>query len=218
VISVPVLIPVNQLDKAKGRLAELLSPAERETLSLITLEAVLHAVGESAIVLTPDARVADRVEGRARLLREDPARTGLNDQLEGAVAVLIADGTAAEALLILHADLPLASEEALDVLAGESLPNSVVMVESRDGGTNAMLLRPPAKFALAYGRGSFALHESAARSAGMSVRANRNRELRLDLDTPDDIRELLRAPRGRQGAAGVFLLSIGIEERLERLR
>lgn len=217
-IDLPVLIPVNQLDKAKGRLAELLSPAERETLSLITLEAVLHAAGKSVIVLTPDQRVADHVEGRARLLREDTARSGLNDQLEGALARLSADGTAPGAVLILHADLPLASEEALDVLAGESLPNSVVMVESRDGGTNAMLLRPPGKFALAYGRGSFALHESAARGAGMSVRANRNRELRLDLDTPDDIRELLRAPRGRQGAAGVFLLSIGIEERLERLR
>jgi 2-phospho-L-lactate guanylyltransferase len=93
-----------------------------------------------------------------------------------------------------------------------------VIVESRDGGTNAMLLRPPGKFGLAYGRGSFELHKNAARAAGMMVKANRNRELRLDLDTPDDIRELLRAPRGRQGSAGVFLLSIGIEERLERLK
>ena len=92
------------------------------------------------------------------------------------------------------------------------------MVESRDGGTNAMLLRPPGKFPLRYGPGSYALHKSAAEKAGMTVRANFNRELRLDLDTPDDVRELLRAPRGRQGAAGVFLLSIDVEERLERLR
>ncbi len=217
-IRVPVLIPVNRLDRAKGRLAELLTPDERRTLSTITLESVLHAVGDSAIVLTPDPEVGERVKGRARLLAEDEARRGLNDQLEGAMAALIADGTAKTGLLILHGDLPLASDEALDVLAEESAPNTVVMVESRDGGTNAMLLRPPGKFPLAYGPGSFALHRSVANKAHMTVVANSNRELRLDLDTPDDIRELLRAPRGRQGAAGVFLLSIGVEERLERLK
>jgi len=88
------------------------------------------------------------------------------------------------------------------------------MVSSRDGGTNAMLLCPPARFELAYGPDSFAKHVAAANAAGIEVRTNENRELRLDLDTPDDIRELLRAPRGRQGAAGRYLLSIGIEERL----
>lgn len=217
-IDIPVLIPVNRLDRAKGRLAELLTPDERRTLALITFEAVLHAAGKAAIVLTPDDDVASRASGRARVLSEDSNRNGLNDQLEAAMQTLRADRTADAALLILHADLPLASEEALDVLAAESTTDTAVIVESRDGGTNAMLLRPPGRFPLSYGRGSFALHKKAAESAGMTVQANRNRELRLDLDTPDDIRELLRAPRGRQGAAGVFLLSIGIEERLERLK
>ncbi|MGE0601648.1 MAG: 2-phospho-L-lactate guanylyltransferase [Dehalococcoidia bacterium] len=217
-IALPVLIPVNRLERAKGRLAELLTPDERRTLSTITLEAVLHAAGKSAIVLTPDPEVRQRVGKRARLMEEDPKRTGLNEQLEVAVATLVADGTASDGLLILHGDLPLASEEALDVLAEESGQKTAVMVESRDGGTNAMLARPAGAFPLAYGPGSFARHVEAARTAGMTVVANTNRELRLDLDTPDDIRELLRAPRGRQGAAGVFLLSIGIEQRLERLK
>lgn len=216
--AVPVLIPVNHLDKAKGRLAELLTPAERKTLALITLEAVLHAAGDAAIVLTPDREVARRVSGRARVIPEDADRSGLNGQLEGAVATLRDDGAARDALLILHADLPLASAEALETLASEAAENTAVLVESYDGGTNAMLLRPPGKFPLAYGPGSFALHAKAARAAGMAIVLNPNRELRLDLDTPGDIRELLRAPRGRQGAAGVFLLSIGIEQRLERLK
>lgn len=217
-INLPVLIPVNHLDRAKGRLAELLKPEERRTLALITLEAVLHAAGKAAIVLTPDPEVREIVANRARVLDEDHQRHGLNQQLEGAMARLIADGTAKDSLLILHGDLPLASEESLDVLAGQSAANTAVLVESRDGGTNAMLLRPPGHFPLAYGPGSYAKHEKAASGAGMAVVANRNRELRLDLDTPDDIRELLRAPRGRQGAGGVFLLSIGIEERLEHLK
>ena len=80
-----------------------------------------------------------------------------------------------------------------------------------------MLFSPPGLFPLHYGPGSYAKHAAAANAAGMSVVANGNRELRLDLDTPDDIRELLRAPRGRQGAAGRYLLSLGIEGRLEKL-
>lgn len=214
---VPVLIPVNRLAQAKGRLAEVLTTGERRTLTLITLEAVLRAAGDAAIVLTADPDVESVLRGRARVLPESPHASGLNGQLEVATAALIADGTAKESLLILHADLPLASNEALETLEAASEPNSAVMVETRDGGTNAMLLRPPGKFSLAYGKGSFVAHERAVVSAGMTVIRNENRELRLDLDTPEDLRELLRAPRGRQGASGAYLLSIGIEQRLDRL-
>jgi 2-phospho-L-lactate guanylyltransferase len=217
VTGVPVLIPVNRLAQAKGRLAEVLTTGERRTLTLITLEAVLRAAGDAAIVLTADPDVESVLRGRARVFPESPHASGLNGQLEVATAALIADGTAKESLLILHADLPLASNEALETLEAASEPNSAVMVETRDGGTNAMLLRPPGKFSLAYGKGSFVAHERAVVSAGMTVIRNENRELRLDLDTPEDLRELLRAPRGRQGASGAYLLSIGIEQRLDRL-
>lgn len=213
-MSVPVLIPVNRLERAKGRLAALLSPEERTTLALITLETVLHAAGPASIVLTADRRVAEAAKGKARLLAESPDREGLNPQLEAAVATLIADGTAREQLLILHADLPLATNEAVEYVLSMAGPNAIVAVESRDGGTNAMLLQPPGRFALSYGPSSFSRHTAAARQCGMHVAVNPNRELRLDLDTPEDIVELLRAPRGRQGAAGRYLQSIGVEARL----
>jgi len=213
-VSVPVLIPVNRLDRAKGRLADLLSPDERVTLAIITLETVLHAVGPASIVLTADPRVGDVAAGKARVLPEVAGRKGLNPQLEAAMAALIAEGTARESLLILHADLPLITPEAIENILAMAHPNTVTMVESRDGGTNAMLMQPPGKFALAYGPASFALHTSAARQAGMRVAVSANRELRLDLDTPEDITELLRAPRGRQGAAGRYLQSIGVEARI----
>lgn len=213
-MSVPVLIPVNRLDRAKGRLADLLSPDERVTLAIITLETVLHAVGPASVVLTADPRVGDVAAGKARVLHEVAGREGLNLQLEAAMAALIAEGTARESLLILHADLPLITPEAVENILAMAHPNTVTMVESRDGGTNAMLMQPPGKFALAYGPASFALHTSAARQAGMRVAVSANRELRLDLDTPEDITELLRAPRGRQGAAGRYLQSIGVEARI----
>ena len=213
-MKVPVLIPVNRLERAKGRLASLLSAEERLTLALITLETVLRAAGPSSVVLTADRRVAEAAAGKARILDEAPDLQGLNAQLEAALATLVADGTAKDGVLILHADLPLATNEAIENVVAMARPNSITVVESRDGGTNAMLLEPPGEFPLAYGPASFALHTAAARQAGMHVSANPNRELSLDLDTPDDIVELLRPPRGRQGAAGRYLLSIGVEARL----
>lgn len=210
-MSGPVLIPVNGLARAKGRLAEVLSPGERETLALITLETVLHAAGPEAVVLTPDGRVAAFAAGRAQVVRENATAKGLNGQLEFALKEL----GGVPAVLILHADLPLATKGAIETLWEDAAPNTVTLVESSDGGTNAMLLAPPGRFTLAYGPGSFAKHVAGARAAGFTVRENGNRELRLDLDTPADIRELLRAPRGRQGASGRYLQSIGIEGRLD---
>jgi 2-phospho-L-lactate guanylyltransferase len=214
----PILIPVNGLGRAKGRLAGLLSAEERECLALITLETVLRAAGPRAVVLTPDERVAAHVGRRGRVVPEAPGLGGLNPQLERAIATLMADGTITSRLLILHADLPLATAGAIETLDDlGARTNTAVLVESGDGGTNAMLLSPPGRFALAYGPGSFARHRAAAEAAGMRAIANHNRELTLDLDTPGDIRELLRTPRGRQGAAGRYLQTIGVEERLERL-
>ncbi|WBL37373.1 2-phospho-L-lactate guanylyltransferase [Tepidiforma flava] len=218
-MSLPVLIPVNRLDRAKGRLAPLLTEAEREELSLITLETVAHAAGAAALILTADPRVRERMAGRCRVLEEDPAAEGLNAQLEAAIARLRADGTIADRLLILHADLPLVRGWTIETLDAEDPgPGSAVLVRSRDGGTNAMLLHPPGRFPLAYGPGSFERHAAAARAAGMQVIESENRELKLDLDTPGDVAELLRTARGQQTAAGHYLLAIGADRRLAEAR
>ncbi len=214
-MTLPVLIPVNRLDRAKGRLAPLLTEAEREELSLITMETVAHAAGSAAVILTADPRVRERVAGRYRVLDEDPAADGLNARLEAAIERLRADGTVTERLLILHADLPLVRGWTIETLDAEDPgPGSVVLVRSGDGGTNAMLLHPPGRFPLAYGPGSFERHAAAARAAGMQVIESENRELKLDLDTPADVAELLRTARGQQTAAGHYLLAIGADRRL----
>ena len=214
-MTLPVLIPVNRLEQAKGRLAPLLTEAEREELALITAETVAHAAGADAIILTADPRVAERMAGRYRVLGEDPAVQGLNAQLERAIERLRADGTVADRLLILHADLPLVRGWTVATLAEEDDgPGCVVMVRSRDGGTNAMLLHPPGRFRLAYGPGSFERHAAAARAAGLRVIESPNRELQLDLDTPADVAALLATARGQQTAAGHYLLAIGADRRL----
>ena len=207
-----VLIPVNRLDRAKGRLAALLEPAERAELVRRSLAAVLAAVegaGMEAVVLTSDEAVEAEVPAGVRVLGEDPELLGLSAQIERATGLL-----GVQELLILHADLPLVTAEALrDLIAQAPEAPSATLVRPADGGTNAMLLRPPGRFALAYGQGSGDLHESAAREAGLAVRRADVPALALDLDTPGDVRELLAQPEGRACGAGRYLVEIGIEGR-----
>ncbi len=209
-----VLIPVNRLERAKGRLAEMLSPELRAELALATLGTVVTAVegaGGEAFVLTADERVADAVAGVAAILPEHEGIEGLNPQLEAAVADL-----GGSELLILHADLPLATAEDIRAVVGAAAEApSVTIVESQDGGTNAMLLRPPGRFALAYGRGSAAMHRSAAQEAGMAVVTARAGRLELDLDTPADLDRLLTTATGRECAAGRLLRGWGVGRNLE---
>jgi 2-phospho-L-lactate guanylyltransferase len=210
-----VLVPVNRLDRAKGRLAELLTPAERVELAeatLLTVVAAAQDAGFALAILTADRRVGDLVGTPARMVAEDPALRGLNAQIEAAIAVL---DVPSGGLLIVHADLPLATGAALRSVVSAAAPApSATLVRSGDGGTNAMLLRPPGRCALAYGRGSFALHRAAAEAAGMEVRAVEVPELALDLDTPADLDALLAHPGGTDTRAGRLLVAWRIAERL----
>ena len=207
-----VLIPVNRLDRAKGRLADLLDPAERAEVVLRSLATVLNAALEAdlqPLVLTADDRVAAALPEGVRSLIESPERRGLNAQLEYAVGELGRDD-----LLILHTDLPLATADSLRALTeAASPPPSATLIRSADGGTNAMLLRPPGRFPLTYGSGSGDLHEAAARAAGLTATRAHVPALELDLDTPADVRRLLATPEGRASEAGSYLASIEVEER-----
>ena len=223
------IVPVNRLERAKGRISDVLDAHSRRRLALATLETVLGALREAdmrALVLTADAEAAAAATAAgAETLPEEGELPGLNAQLEWAIERLAPAGS----VLILHADLPLATAAALGHLAAVAPPPpSATLVRSSDGGTNAMLLRPAGRFALAYGPGSFARHAQAAAQAGYRVRHADIPALALDLDTGDDLAvfrahpEALRTPAGRvlgavsrgwgQGGAGPAASSPRSEE------
>ncbi|MGE5595394.1 MAG: 2-phospho-L-lactate guanylyltransferase [Hyphomicrobiales bacterium] len=206
-----MLVPVNEPQRAKGRLASHLSPEQRVALASATLRSVLAAckqAGFETVVLTGDPLVGEIAEEfGVRVLPEEPRRRGLNGQLEGALERLDAPP---EGVLILHADLPLAAAAELRRLAEAAPPApSVTLVSSDDGGTNAMLLRPPGRFPLAYGVGSFEKHRRAAQAAGMTVQVVSSEELSLDLDTPADIERFRARPGASETPAGRMIASFG---------
>lgn len=197
-----VLIPVNRFDRAKGRLAERFTPAERTQLAIATFRTVAQAVRDAgllSVALTPDPESVRALALATEVIGESPSLSGLNAQLQGLVTQLGAE------VLILHADLPLATGQAITAFLDAAGDAEVALVQSRDGGTNAMLLRPPGRFPLAYGPNSFALHESAATAAGLRVIRVESPSLALDLDTPADVEQLMSTAEGRATLAGQLL-------------
>ncbi len=197
------LIPLNDLSRAKGRLAETLSPVARPQLAMATFLGVhleARAAGLEVVVLAAREKDVDLFTDM-RVLVERPELHGLNAQLEEALRVLGGDE-----VLILHADLPLASAAEIRALVDQAPPApSATLVRSRDGGTNVMLLRPPGLFPLQYGPDSFARHVTAAGAAGAMVAVVESELLALDLDTADDITAFLAHPASRGSDTRVIL-------------
>lgn len=163
-----------------------------------TVITAARRAGLYVAVLTSDPQIAG-LSG-VTVIDEDPSLSGLNAQLESAILRIEAP---ASGLLILHADLPLATPGAVLGFLSQAPPApSVTIVKSRDGGTNAMLLRPPRRFSLAYGTNSAELHIAAAEASGLAVRVVDIPALALDLDTPDDLDALMAVFGGAMTPAG----------------
>jgi 2-phospho-L-lactate guanylyltransferase len=109
-------------------------------------------------------------------------------------ALLVASEWAQEAgassLLILPADLPLITTSAVAELLAAGERAHVVVAPTHDGGTGALLLRPPAAIPPSFGPKSYKRHLGLARERNLSVETVRHEAFLYDLDTPDDLQRL----------------------------
>lgn len=194
-----VLVPVRGRAAGKSRLGEMLDAEERETLILGLLERLLDTIAAwpasrrvHVVSGDPGVRAFAREHGAAAL--PEPADNDLNAAVVAARDAAIARH--ATAVLILPADLPLITVASLDRLldaadaalaAGNGRPIVVAAPSDARGGTNALLLSPPAVIDPAFGAGSLEAHVRAARRAEASVQLVVDPALGFDLDTPDDL-------------------------------
>ncbi len=198
--AIAALVPVRGLAAGKQRLAAVLTAAERRALTGAMLEDVLAvlcgcAAVESVAVVTDDAAAAALAGEYGALVLPDVAG-GLNGSLENACAWARTRRPAAS-ILIVAADLPSITGALLEHRL-LSVDAEVVIARSEDGGTNALLLRPPAALELSFGPGSCERHRAAAVAAGRSVHVIDDPDLALDLDWPADLAaHLFRARPGQ---------------------
>ncbi len=188
-----LIVPVKPFDEGKSRLHHVLDGDQRAALSRRLLCGVLDTVRRSGLaarilVISRDEAVLNLASAAGAATMPE-AGNDLNAALEAARGRAVERG--AEAVLVLPSDLPLVTVDDLVRLYALSVEGAdVVIAPSRDGGTNALLLRPPHLLDFAYGPDSFRHHCQQARANDLRYRVLKSPTLAFDLDWPQDLDEL----------------------------
>lgn len=187
------VIPAKCFDRAKSRLAPVLSAEERRTLATDMFRTVMNAVQRSAaidglVVITDceDVTEVARVRG-ARVFADVPG--GLGASIGAALSRLSSE---ADAAIVIMGDLPHITVGDVDAMVAMLSYAPAVLAPDREReGTNALALRPPALFPTAFGRyGSFVEHLHRLEAAGVAPAIVTRPGLAFDVDSPDDVKRI----------------------------
>ncbi len=182
-----VVVPVKSFRSAKQRLADVLDPSARQHLASQLAAGVIRAAAPwPVLVISGDAEVAEFARAYDASTIDDPMQ-GLDVAVRAGVDAAAVRG--ATRVVIIHADLPLASALA-ERLAIDGLGDDEVLIvpDRHLSGTNVLSIPIPDQFEFHYGPGSFELHCAEARRNGLVVVERRDQQLSLDIDTPVDLR------------------------------
>ena len=201
------ILPIKSFGAAKQRLSGLLGNGSRQALAqamfLDVLASLRRVPGIDAVAVVTanrDAEAAARRNGVHILADPDEAgqsaaaRIGIRHGLE----------LGFERVLLVPGDTPLieAGEVEAMLARAEQDGTAVVIVPDRHGaGTNALLITPPDAMDPSFGIDSLERHRGIAERSGLSHRVEPVSSLILDVDTPDDLRELSAALGERRGQA-----------------
>ncbi len=212
------VLPVKSPQNAKQRLSGFLSAAQRETLARIlykqTLASLCQAQGiDRVAVATSDPEVAEHARRSGALVFDETEQ--VSHSVSADAACLRAIRLGATTVLLVPIDVPLVTPADFSRLAAaarsgpaERLPASppakLIVVPSADGtGTNALARTPPNVIESRFGPGSCRAHLDQARSKSVHSEILRVRGLMFDIDTPEDVAELLAGSHDSEVA--VFL-------------
>lgn len=186
------IVPVKPLRRGKSRLSAVFSEDERTDLNRYLLENTVRTLKkipaiEHVLVVSRDPRaLAVARDLGARTVQEN-GQPHLNVALTR--ATVVAKTYATRGVLILPSDLPLVTEEDIQVMLDRAVdPPVVVLAPDRHRhGTNALLVCPVGLIEYHYGEDSFEKHCALAREKGARVEVCELPSLTLDLDRPEDL-------------------------------
>jgi 2-phospho-L-lactate guanylyltransferase len=173
------IVPVKRGAARKSRLAQLLSPEQRDRLSDLLVARVLGSLS-AAPSITSIVLLSESPHDDARFAWHRDLGRGLNIELSALAAV-----AGMTRLLIIHGDLPLVTGDDVEALIAAAKQHNIAIAPDRHGlGTNALAFAQEEAFDFAFGEDSCKLHHQASgHKAAIVNRAG----LSIDLDTPDDL-------------------------------
>jgi 2-phospho-L-lactate guanylyltransferase len=183
-MSVPAVIPFKP-QNPKTRLSKVMDREEREFFAEMMLRDVISALynaGCDPLILSTQPFCLDDVA-------VEVSTDGLNDALNGFLE------SREGPILIIMADLPLATPEAIRALV--QTENEMAIVPGRGGGTNAIFLKEGFRFRVNYYEASFLKHIGIAQERGLSYDVIDSFRLHTDVDEESDLVELIIHGTGR---------------------
>ncbi|MDD1678208.1 MAG: 2-phospho-L-lactate guanylyltransferase [Methanomicrobiales archaeon] len=192
-MSVHAVIPFKPVNP-KTRLSSVLGRDEREEFAWAMLADVVEAIQASGAVptiLSTHPLAWSQVE-------IEVVAAGLNDALNACFA------HHPEPLLLVMADLPLSSPDALRRVMDTTA--DIGIVPGRGGGTNVLFLKDPARFRADFYGVSYLKHRQIAAEFGCTVEVIDSFRLHTDIDEREDLVEVLLHNSGKSRE---FLVSRG---------
>lgn len=183
--------PARSFDTAKSRLSPQMNGVQRIELARRCLQhllGVLHTAPDvDGVVLATDDDEVAALAAADDLVRWDGPGEGLADIVSGGVETAWAAG--ADAVLVIMADLPLATTADIAALVSRWSPDSVVIAPDHAGRhTNALLVGRDVPFEMAFGSAdSLARHRASARAAAARVTCVARPGLCRDVDRWSDV-------------------------------
>ena len=203
-MSTVAIIPSKRSENAKQRLAPTVQLGHRRALVESMFADAMLAVSRVAaidniIVITSDPIASRIAAGHDAIVLDDTAQSHSEAAQLGISRALALGATRA---LLVPGDCPLVDPAELQHLIERPVPErSVLIVPDRHGeGTNALLLTPADAIPPAFGEGSRKRHTELATAQGATPEVVDVPSLALDIDTPEDLDELMEmfaTTRGR---------------------
>ncbi len=197
-MTLAVAILMKDPAEAKTRLEPALGADAREHIALLLFENTLSffartQAGRPLAVVTRSETIAGLAREAGAAVVAEEAGGGINAAAHA--ASVWAGGAGAASLLVVHADVPAWADAELAALVEAGARAAVILAESNDGGTNALLVNPPDAITFRFGPGSADRHEAEAAARGLSCIRLRMPLMARDVDTPDDLEHALSKRR-----------------------
>lgn len=190
-----IIVPIKKFDYSKTRLGSFLNSKERKELTkLLTLDTLekISKLGQKQIIIVSAERIEAMDKFGDAVIIEEHDLDGVNNAI-GLANKFIKDDEFSESLII-PIDLPLLSTRDLENMIENSrkFEKGVCIVPSkRFDGTNALLRKPNLVIDTFYDNNSFYNHVKSAAENNVSIEIIRNENLMIDLDTVDDVMEIM---------------------------
>jgi len=194
-----LIIPIKSFKNSKNRLKPHLNDEARiefcKRMALDVMTVIKKCKNfDKIIIITKEKNNLSELANEKISFLEDEEEKGINQAIK--LAFETYNINEKDSVLILHADIPLITEDDLNLItekAKSSQKNAIIVPSRRKDGTNALLLKPSNLIEFQFGKNSYEKHsKSLEKLQDLKVVTIENENISSDIDTYEDLTYFFR--------------------------